>query len=62
MKKNMPGRMVCPVCKGKLSVRAEKENEDEILSGNLFCPACAVYYPVVDGIPNMLPPDMRYSF
>ncbi len=54
--------MVCPVCKGKLSVRAEKENEDEILSGNLFCPACAVYYPVVDGIPNMLPPDMRYSF
>jgi uncharacterized protein YbaR (Trm112 family) len=36
-----------------------EENEVEILTGRLCCPACNEAYPIEDGIPNMLPPDLR---
>ena len=47
--------LVCPVCKGKLMLNVEKENEKEIVSGSLFCGKCNVRYPIVDTIPNLLP-------
>ena len=31
----------------------------EILSGALTCPSCGAHYPIVDGIPNLLPPELR---
>jgi len=47
--------LVCPVCKGKMTLTIEKENEKEIVSGYLFCSKCNVRYPIVDTIPNLLP-------
>lgn len=51
--------LACPVCKGKLELTAEEENEQEIVSGSLYCPKCNVRYPIVDTIPNLLPPDQH---
>ena len=51
--------LVCPLCKGELTLTVEKEEDGEILSGKLVCPACKETYPIDDGIPNMLPPDLR---
>lgn len=31
----------------------------EILSGALTCPPCGAHYPIADGIPNLLPPELR---
>ncbi len=49
--------LVCPVCKGKLELKVEKENDKEIVSGSLYCPRGKVNYPITDTIPNLLPPE-----
>ena len=59
MKKELMAILACPVCKGKLELSVEKENEQEIVTGSLHCPKCAQHYPIVDTIPNLLPPDQR---
>ena len=51
--------LVCPVCKGKLVLTVEKENDKEIVSGSLFCGKCNAHYPIVDTIPNLLPPEKK---
>ncbi len=51
--------LACPMCKGKLELSVEKEDEKEIASGSLYCPKCNERYPIVDSIPNLLPPDQR---
>jgi len=59
MKKELMDILACPVCKGELKLSVEEEKEQEIVTGSLFCPRCDVRYPVVDTIPNLLPPDQR---
>jgi uncharacterized protein YbaR (Trm112 family) len=51
--------LVCPTCKGELQLTVYKEDDAEIVEGKLDCAACKVEYPIDDGIPNMLPPDLR---
>jgi len=51
--------LACPVCKGKLELKVEEENETEVVTGSLYCPKCDVHYPIVDTIPNLLPPEPR---
>ncbi len=51
--------LACPVCKGELGLNVEEENEKEVVTGSLYCPQCDVKYPIVDTIPNLLPPDQR---
>ncbi len=51
--------LVCPACKGKLELSAEEENETEVVTGSLYCRNCDERYPIVDTIPNLLPPDQR---
>ena len=51
--------LVCPVCKGKLELSVTEEKEEEIVAGSLYCPKCDLNYPIVDTIPNLLPPDQR---
>ena len=51
--------LACPVCQGELELKVEEENEKEIVAGSLYCPKCSVHYPIVDTIPNLLPPDQR---
>ncbi len=51
--------LACPVCKGELVLTVQEENEQEIVTGSLYCPKCEVNYPIADTIPNLLPPDQR---
>lgn len=51
--------LACPVCKGDLVLNIEKEDGNEVISGTLYCSVCDEYYPIEEGIPNMLPPDLR---
>jgi len=59
MKKELIDILACPVCKGELELSVEEEKEQEIVTGSLYCPRCDVRYPIVDTIPNLLPPDQR---
>jgi uncharacterized protein len=51
--------LVCPLCKGELKLVVFKEEGEEIIEGRFDCAACSTTYPIEDGIPNMLPPDLR---
>jgi uncharacterized protein YbaR (Trm112 family) len=51
--------LACPVCKGQLRLSVDEEDEMEIIAGFLYCHKCDVKYPIVDTIPNLLPPDQR---
>ena len=57
MKRELLDILACPVCKGDLEISVAEENATEIVSGSLYCPACKTNYPVVDTIPNLLPPE-----
>ncbi|RUM33858.1 MAG: Trm112 family protein [Archaeoglobus sp.] len=59
MRRSLLDILACPVCKGDLVLEVEEENEEEIIKGKLICKNCKVEYPIDDGIPNMLPPDVR---
>jgi len=59
MKKELMDILACPVCKGELELSVEEEDEKEIVTGSLYCSRCDVSYPIVDAIPNLLPPDQR---
>jgi uncharacterized protein YbaR (Trm112 family) len=57
MKRELLDILVCPVCKGGLELSVEEEDEREIVTGSLYCPRCREHYPIVEAIPNLLPPD-----
>jgi len=58
MKRDLMDILACPMCKGDLELKVEEEN-DEIIMGTLYCAKCDESYPIEDGIPNLLPPDLR---
>lgn len=47
--------IVCPDCKGALSVASRQADGDEIIEGSLHCKACPREYPIHGGIPRLLP-------
>lgn len=51
--------LACPLCKGELTLNVTEEDENEIITGALFCAPCNETYPIEDAIPNLLPPDLR---
>ena len=51
--------LCCPLDKQELELRVEEREDGEILAGELVCTECGEVYPIEDGIPNLLPPDMR---
>jgi len=59
MKKELMDILACPVCKGELALSVDEENEEEVVTGTLDCARCDVRYPIVDTIPNLLPPDQQ---
>lgn len=59
MERELLNILACPVCKGDLEINVTEENDKEIISGSLHCPKCNVSYPIVDTIPNLLPPGKR---
>jgi uncharacterized protein YbaR (Trm112 family) len=59
MRKDLMDILACPLCKGDLELTVNEERDDEIIDGNLKCTKCGETYPIEDGIPNMLPPELR---
>ncbi|MBE0523208.1 MAG: methytransferase partner Trm112 [Methanosarcinales archaeon] len=59
MKHELMEILCCPMCKGDLVLTIDEEDDKEIIKGSLFCSKCNEHYPIEDGIPNMLPPDLR---
>ena len=57
MKQDLMEILACPVCKGGLELTVDVENSEEIITGSLYCTRCNVNYPIVDTIPNLLPPE-----
>jgi len=45
----------CPSCKNELDLTVEKQDNEEIITGFLFCKQCNIKYPIKEGIPNLLP-------
>jgi len=59
MKKELMEILACPLCKGDLQLNIEAENEKEVVTGSLYCAKCNQRYPIVDSIPNLLPPELK---
>jgi uncharacterized protein YbaR (Trm112 family) len=59
MKKELMEILACPICKGDLQLDIEEEDEKEVVAGSLYCTKCDQRYPIVDTIPNLLPPELR---
>ena len=59
MQEDLMEILCCPVDKQELELEVEARDGDEILAGRLVCTECGEEYPIEDGIPNLLPPDMR---
>ena len=59
VKEDLLDIICCPLDKHDLELTIESESEDEVMAGTLVCTECGEEYPIEDGIPNLLPPDMR---
>jgi len=59
MKEDLMDIICCPLDKHDLELEVVQRDGDEILEGRLVCTECGEEYPIEDGIPNLLPPDMR---
>ena len=55
MKKDMLDIVCCPVCKTSLKLKVEEEKDDEIIQGVFTCAKCKQSYPIMDGIPSLIP-------
>ena len=61
LRKELLEILVCPTCKGELSLTTDRARFDEVIAGYLQCAGCNENYPIEDSIPNLLPPDMRQA-
>jgi len=59
MKESLLEILRCPLDKHELELEDAEHDGEEIVAGTLVCPECGERYPIEDGIPNLLPPDMR---
>jgi uncharacterized protein YbaR (Trm112 family) len=59
MKDDLMDILCCPLDKAELDLAVDERDDDEIVTGTLTCTDCGETYPIEDGIPNLLPPDMR---
>ncbi len=60
MRESLMEILCCPVDKAELELTIDERDEEEnILEGTLTCTECGEVYPIEEGIPNLLPPDMR---
>ncbi len=65
MKKRLMDILVCPICKAGLKLHSFSEEKgesgvNEIIDGVLTC-KCKRWYPIIGGIPRMLPDSLRDS-
>ena len=63
MKKELLTIVVCPCCRKKeLTLSHIFSNEfQEVIDGIIVCAHCNNWYPVIKGIPRLLPDELKYS-
>jgi uncharacterized protein YbaR (Trm112 family) len=59
MRRDLVDILACPICHQPLELHVEQEQDGEVLEGRLQCTGCNEEYPISEGIPNLLPPDLR---
>ena len=61
MKQEMLDILCCPICKSDLVLSKGTMEDGMIDTGTLTCTGkeCGVLYPIVNGAPDMRPPDIR---
>ena len=59
MKEDLMDIICCPLDKQELELTVEERDGDDVIDGTLTCTECGESYPIEEGIPNLLPPDMR---
>ncbi|PZC44917.1 MAG: putative conserved protein YbaR, Trm112 family [Chloroflexi bacterium] len=59
MRKDLLEILVCPTDKGGLESAVSHEDGTDIVSGTLTCALCGVVYEIADGVPNLLPIEIR---
>ncbi|WP_226481689.1 methytransferase partner Trm112 [Natrinema amylolyticum] len=59
MKESLLDILCCPLDKHELELEDAEYDDEEVVGGELVCTECGEAYPIEDGIPNLLPPDMR---
>jgi SAM-dependent methyltransferase len=50
--------VVCPECGGDFHLEVLSENSAHIIDGILRCDDCGKKYPIIDGVPRLLPNEM----
>jgi uncharacterized protein YbaR (Trm112 family) len=60
MKHRLLNILACPIDKHyPLDLKEFETDEEEIMAGILLCSECGRFYPIMEGIPSMLPDDLR---
>lgn len=60
MRRELVEILVCPVTREPLELVVEEEAEDgEVIAGHLYARSLGFKYPIIDGIPNLLPPELQ---
>ena len=59
MKRELMTVLACPLCKDAVDLTVGEEDGEtaEILSGTLTCRTCGREYTIIDGIPDLRPPE-----
>jgi len=60
MKERLVPYLRCPDCGGALALRADEREGGEVMSGELACGGCQRVYPVLRGVPRLLPADLGH--
>lgn len=60
MTEQLLDKLCCPIDKHELEINIFTESEDgEILEALMTCPECHRYFPVIYGIPVLIPDEYR---
>lgn len=60
MRRELVEQLVCPVTREPLTLEVTREDENgDVIEGALVSERINFRYPIEDGIPNLLPPDMQ---
>ena len=60
MKLALQELLVCPQCRSSLQLEVFRAAGDEVLDGVFRC-SCGIEYPIINGVPRLLPPDLLPS-
>lgn len=59
MRRELLDILACPIDKHPNLELYELKSKDEVIEGILYCTECSRFYPIIDGIPIMLPDELR---